>query len=83
MVLIDPRSPVYNTIIFYIMIVCLILIMKPSFMYCDKTKRFRPFGCNETENQTLLSFPIVSLGAGIALYILFLFVDIFFRYLEK
>ena len=78
--LINPDNPVYNTIIFYILITCIILITKPKFMYCYKTNKFKPFGCGK--KQTLLSFPTVSIGSGILLYILFLGVEIVHDYLS-
>ncbi len=78
--IINPNAPVYNTIIFYIMIVCLLLIIKPTFMYCHKTQKFKQFGCGP--NRTLLSFPLVTIGVGIILYMLFLGVDTITKYLD-
>lgn len=78
--MIDPTSPLYNTIIFYILIISIILITKPSFLYCNKTNKFKPFGCND--NETLLSFPIVSIGTGIILYLIFTIIEILYYYLE-
>ena len=78
---VDPSTPVYNTIIFYIMIVCIILITKPSFMYCHETKRFRAFGCGEKD--TIMSFPLVSIGSGVLLYLFFLLIYILSEFLEK
>jgi hypothetical protein len=79
--IVDPNTPVYNTIIFYIMIVCIILIIKPRFMYCQETKRFKPFGCGE--DGTIMSFPLVSIGSGIVLYLFFLLVFILNQFLEN
>lgn len=79
--IIDPSTPVYNTIIFYILIVCIILITKPNFMYCYKSKKFKSFGLND--NQTMLSFPIVAIGSGIILYMIFLMVQIMCKYLDE
>lgn len=79
--IVDPNTPVYNTIIFYIMIVSIILITKPNFMYCQKTKRFKSFGCGE--DGTVWSFPLVSIGSGIALYLFFLLIYILNQFLEK
>jgi len=78
---ISPNQPVYNTIIFYIMIVCIILLIKPKSMYCHKTRRFKAFGCRE--NQTLTSFPVVCISSGIVLYMIFLWVKIMYKYLNK
>lgn len=72
---IDPNTPLYNTIIFYILFITLILITKPEFMYSNKQKRFKAFGCGK--DQTLFAFPLVCVGSGIALYTLFLLISIF------
>lgn len=74
-------SPVYNTIIFYILIVSLLLIIKPGFMYCSNTKRFKSFGFGE--NKTLFCFPLICIACVIILYFLFLLIDIFNNYLDS
>ena len=79
--LIYPNNPVYNTIIFYILIICIILLTRPSFMFCYKTGKFKPFGCGK--GQTLLSFPTISIASGIILYIFFLGVEIVHDYLAE
>lgn len=79
--MISPNQPVYNTVIFYIIIVCIILLIKPNFMYCHKTKQFKAFGCNK--NQTLTSFPVVCISTGIVLYMIFLWIKIMNQYLNK
>lgn len=79
--IINPNTPVFNTIIFYLIVICLILIIKPKFMYSDKENKFKQFGCGE--DQTLLSFPIVGIGSGIIIYAIFLFIDALFSYLDK
>lgn len=78
--IINPNAPVYNTIIFYIMIVCILLIIKPSFMYDHKKKCFKTFGTSE--GKTVFSFPVITIGSGILLYLIFLFVEILNTYLE-
>lgn len=78
---IDPETPVYNTIVFYIMIVISLLIIRPKFMYDEENKIFKSFGNNE--NQTLLSFPLVSIGSGILLYLLFLVISLLYFILTK
>lgn len=74
-------SPVYNTILFYILLVTLILVLKPAFMYCNKTKKFKPFGCGE--GHTLACFPIVILTSVIVFYLIFLMIEIINDYLEN
>lgn len=81
MVLIDPTSPVYNTIIFYTMFMIIILIMKPKIMYSEELKKFKSFGCGE--NQTLLSLPFVGLSMAVILYFVFLMIEVLNNYIEK
>jgi hypothetical protein len=71
--MIDPQSPLYNTISCYIILIILLLVLKPNCMYCEKKGRFKQFGLEE--NQTLFSFPIVSICSCIILYILFAFIN--------
>lgn len=79
--IINPYTPVFNTIIFYILIVCLILIVKPKFMYCHKSNRFRQFGFGK--GQTLLAFPSVCVGSGILLYLFFIMIEVVCLMLDK
>lgn len=78
--IIDPEYPVYNAIIFYIMFICIILIIRPKIMYCCETKKFKSFGFGD--NKTLMSFPIVAISMGIILYMFFLWVEILYLYLN-
>ena len=78
---INPTTPVYNTIFFYIILVCIILIIKPKYMYNQKTRRFKSFGCGE--GKTLLSFPVICISTGIALYMTFLLVKILYLHINK
>ena len=81
MTLLNPENPVYNTIIFYILITCVLLVVKPKFMYCHKTNKFKSFGLEK--KQTLFSFPVISISSGILLYLLFLGIEIIHNYLSK
>lgn len=78
---IDPQSPVYNTILFYIFIILILVFFKPNFMYCDKTKKFKSFGLGE--DKTLFSFPLVCITCVISLYLVFLTVEILNGYLDS
>jgi len=49
-------------------------------MYCDKTKKFKSFGCGK--DQTILCFPIICLTSVIVFYLIFLTVDILGNYLN-
>lgn len=79
--LLDPTNPVYNTIILYILLICTILLVKPTFMYCHKSKKFKSFGFES--NQTLFSFPVISIANVILLYLFFLGVEVTHDYLDK
>ena len=72
--IINPNNPVYNTVIFYILINSVFLLVKPNFMYCNKINKFKTFGCNK--NQTLFPFPLISIGSAVLLYIIFLCIKI-------
>ena len=74
-------SPVYNTILFYILLITLIIILKPRCMYCYRKNKFKPFGLGK--GKTLFCFPIVALTSVIILYIIFLMVEIINEYLEN
>lgn len=76
--IINPKTPVYNTLIFYIIIIVTIIIIKPSFLYCEKTQKFRTFGCQE--EQTIFPLPVVAIGCGIFLYFIFLLIELFFEW---
>ena len=39
--IINPDNPVYNTVIFYILINSILLLAKPNFMYCNKVNKFK------------------------------------------
>ena len=67
--MLDIKSPLHNTVLFYIIIVITLLFIKPRSMYCYETNKFKQFGCNE--NQTLIPFSIVSISSGIILYMVF------------
>ncbi len=79
--IINPTTPIYNTVIFYIMIICIILIIKPSFMYDEKTNKFKSFGTGE--GQTIFSFPCISISIAILLYLIFLMVETLYLVLEE
>ena len=67
-------SPIYNTIIFYIFFVIIIILIKPESMYDHKTKTFKQFGFEK--GQTFFSFPVMCIVMAIVLYLIFLTMDI-------
>lgn len=73
-------SPLYNTIFFYILFVIMIILFKPSSLYCHKNKRFKSFGCGD--NETIFCFPLLCIVLVIGLYTLFFVIDIINRYIS-
>ena len=81
MIFINPSNPVYNTIIFYTLLMVIILIMKPKIMYSDINKKFKAFGCGN--EQTIVSLPFVGLSSAIFLYFIFLMIEVLNNYIDK
>jgi len=81
MSLVDPCSPMSNTIIFYIIIIITLVILKPEIMYCHKTNQFKAFGYGK--NKTILSFSFVSITSAVILYMLFSTVESVCNKLKK
>ena len=69
----DVKAPLYNTLIIYIIIVTMLIIIKPEFMYCHDTNEFRTFGYDD--GKTLLPFSVVSIASGIFLYMFFSIIE--------
>jgi hypothetical protein len=78
--IINPTTPVYNTVIFYIMIICILLIIKPNFMYDYENDQFKSFGTSE--GKTMFAFSSVSIAVAILLYLIFLLVETLYLVLE-
>lgn len=76
----EPDNPVYNAVIMYILIITVILIMKPSFMYDYQNNTFKLFGIGD--NKTIYAYPTVTLCSALLLYIFFLLVSIIARYIS-
>ena len=72
--MISASNVFYNTLLFYMIIVTILLILKPEFMYSEKQKKFKSFGMGK--GKTLFCLPIISIGSAIILYFLFFFIEI-------
>lgn len=72
--MIFDSDPLYNSILFYILFIIIILLIKPKFLYNQKTNKFKPFGFGK--NQSVFCFPTLCIVAVIVLYIIFLGLDI-------
>ena len=73
-------SRIYNIILIYIILIAIILIMKPGFMYCYETNKFKSFGVND--NQTLFCLFNVSIIIIVVLFIFFLSLEILYINLD-
>lgn len=65
-------NPAINAAIFYIILIIIILITKPQFLYDHENNKFKEFGCNY--NQTY--FPLVLFGIGASILFYYIFVVI-------
>lgn len=58
----------YASIIAYIIVMIIILVIKPNFIYDDEHKTFKSFGFSE--NQTITALPIFSVVLCILIYLI-------------
>ena len=56
----------YTSVMMYILIMCLILIIKPNFIYDYTNNKFKSFGTEQ--NETMLPIPILSIMTCIIVY---------------
>lgn len=63
-------SPLYNTLLVYIIMIVAILVIKPAFMYDYTENRFKSFGL--ANNETFFSFSFSALAGGVIVYLFFL-----------
>ena len=75
------NNMIYNTIIFFIIIMILVYSIKPTFLYNESTSSFRSFGLSDDE--TIFTLPILGIMLAIVLYIFFLVLNVLYIYLEK
>lgn len=67
-----PSNPLYNSVIFYLLSIILIVIIKPEFMYDKKRRKFKQFGTGR--RQTILTLPMISIILAIIIYIIFAYI---------
>lgn len=77
----DPENPVYNSIIVYIILLCLIFLIKPNILYNNKENEFKKI--NLFGNVEILSLHIFSVCSAVIIYFVFLFVYVFYKLMEK
>ncbi len=69
----NPLSPLFNSIIVYIVIILLLIYNKPNLIYDKKTKKFKQFGM--TKGKSILSLPVLAMLIAIMTYISFLYIE--------
>ena len=74
--IINPATPLFNAIIFYILFITIIIIIKPKFLYSNKNDKFKSFGFGK--GKTFCSLSIICLGSAICFYFIFLIIDLCF-----
>ena len=81
MALFSPRSPAYNSIIIYIIIILVVVLTKPDFLYDHEEQKYKEFGIGD--NKTLLSFTTFGILSAVILYNLFAYIESFCKYKRK
>ena len=66
---------VLYSILFYVLVLILILLVKPSAMF-DEKSNLKPFGVGQ--NKTILSLGVVTVALAIVSYYLFCVIDLVF-----
>ena len=63
----NVANPMYNSLIAYTIVMMLVFITKPNFLY--KNNKIIPFGVKK--NQSIISLPILSILIAVILYVFF------------
>ena len=69
----NPLSPLFNSIIVYIIIIILLIYNKPNLIYDKKTKKFKQFGMSK--GKSILSLPVLAMLIAIITYICFMYIE--------
>ena len=72
--LFSPRTPAYNSIVIYIIIILLIVLSKPDFIYDHEQNKYKEFGI-DSENKTLLTLPVVGILLSLIIFTLFAYIE--------
>lgn len=56
----------YTSVIIYVVIMIVIIVMKPNFLYDKENKKFKQFGTNK--NETIVPIHIIGLTLCILIY---------------
>lgn len=77
----DSNSILYNTIIIYILLMAVFYLIKPSFLYSQKYKKFKSYGCDVEE--TICPIHVFSIILCIMIYLLFSLIEFIYVLIEK
>jgi len=66
---------VWTPIIIYIIIILLIILYKPTFLYDKHNKKFKDFGSGR--GKSLIALPILAIILAIIIYAIFTYIDRF------
>jgi hypothetical protein len=72
--LFSPNNPAYNAIVIYIIIILLIVLSKPDFMYNHNQHKYKEFGFGSDDN-TLLTLPVVGIISALIIFNLFAYIE--------
>jgi hypothetical protein len=64
------------TTLFYVLVVLLIIVSKPTFMFDEHTGDIRPFGVGE--HKTIVSLGVMIVGLAIVSFYIFAVIDVMF-----
>ena len=67
--LFNPYSPAVNAIIIYIILMTILIIIKPDFLYDHQNNKFREFG--DGPGQTYFTILVTGIFASIIIYYIF------------
>lgn len=62
----NSHSPVFSAIIIYIIIILIIAITKPNFLYDHDTKKFKEFGFSN--NQSIITLTSLGIALSFVIY---------------
>lgn len=71
----DLYNPVFNTIFVYIIILVLLILQKPSFIYDRKHRKFKGFGTSR--GKSMFALPVLAIVLAVVIYVVFASIEKF------
>ena len=65
-------NPLFDSVKLYILVMLILILIKPKFLYSKKNKKYKKFGYKK--NQTLYTLPILSVIIAVIIYIFVLLI---------